>query len=250
MRVEFERIAAFVDDVRAVAAVSELKLIVAEISAELGFSHFALAHHIDLRRASTPAIRIHNYPAELEQYHDDQRLGSRDPVHRACQRTPMGFTWSELPRMVQLTSRDLRVLDAAARQGIGEGFTVPTHVPGELSGSCSFATARGVRLPADNLAVAQLVGAFAFQAARQSVRALNPTTLRAFHVSDRERECLLWIARGKTDSEIGTILGISAETVRQYVKHARATYDVVSRSQLVAHALLAGTISFPEIAGR
>lgn len=246
--VEFERIAAFVDDVRAAAAVAELKSILAEISAELGFSHFALAHHIDLRRASTPAIRIHNYPAELEQYHDDQQLGSRDPVHRACQRTAIGFAWSELPGMIQLTPRDLRVLDAAARRGVCEGFTVPAHVPGELSGSCSFATARGERLQADNLAMAQLVGAFAFQAARQFVRAAN--TAPSPHVSDRERECLIWIARGKTDWEIGTILGISVETVRQYVKHARATYDVVSRSQLVAHALLAGTISFPEIAER
>jgi LuxR family quorum-sensing system transcriptional regulator CciR len=248
--VEFGRIAAFVDDVRAAAAVSDLRFILAKISAELGFSHFALAHHVDLRRASTPAIRIHNYPAELEQYHDDQQLGSRDPVHRACQRTAIGFAWSELPRMVQLTSRDLRVLDAAACRGIGEGFTVPAHVPGELSGSCSFATAKGVRLQPDNLVMAQLVGAFAFQAARQFVRALNPTAPNAFHISNRERDCLLWIARGKTDSEIGTILGISTETVRQYVKHARANYDVVSRSQLVAHALLAGTISFPEIAGR
>ncbi|HET7576255.1 MAG TPA: LuxR family transcriptional regulator [Sphingomicrobium sp.] len=250
MGVEFERIAAFVDDVRAAAAVSELQSILAKISGELGFSHFALAHHVDLRRASTPAIRIHNYPAELEQYHDDQQLGSRDPVHRACQRTAIGFTWSELPRMVQLTPRDLRVLDAAARRGIGEGFTVPAHVPGELSGSCSFATASGVRLRADNLAMAQLVGAFAFQAARQFLRAITPNTAPSLHISDRERECLIWIARGKTDWEIGSILGISVETVRQYVKHARARFDVVSRSQLVAHALLAGTISFPEIAER
>lgn len=247
--VGFERIAAFVNDVRAAAAVAELKSILAEISAELGFSRFALAHHIDLRRASTPAIRIHNYPAELEQYHDDQQLGSRDPVHRACQRTAIGFAWSELPGMIKLTPRDLRVLDAAACRGIGAGFTVPAHVPGELSGSCSFATAKGERLQPDNLAMAQLVGAFAFQAARQFLRVIAPHSAPSLHISDRERECLIWIARGKTDWEIGTILGISVETVRQYVKHARATYDVVSRSQLVARALLAGTISFPEIAG-
>ena len=248
--VQFERIAAFVDDVRGAAAISELREILVEISAELGFSHFALAHHVDLRRASTPAIRIHNYPAELEQYHDDQQLGARDPVHRACQRTAIGFAWSELPDMIQLTPRDRRVLDAAASRGIEEGFTVPAHVPAELSGSCSFATARGERLEANNLAMAQLVGAFAFQAARQFLKALTPNNAPSPQVSNRERECLVWIARGKTDWEIGTILGISVETVRQYVKHARTRYDVVSRSQLVAHALLAGTISFPEIAGR
>lgn len=65
--------------------------------------------------------------------------------------------------------------------------------------------------------------------------------------SDRERDCLIWIARGKSDTEIATILGISAETVHQYVKQARANYDAVSRSQLVAHALFSGTISFMDI---
>jgi LuxR family transcriptional regulator, quorum-sensing system regulator CciR len=43
------------------------------------------------------------------------------------------------------------------------------------------------------------------------------------------------------------ILGISPETVHQYVKQARANYDAVSRSQLVAHALFSGTISFMDI---
>jgi LuxR family transcriptional regulator, quorum-sensing system regulator CciR len=65
--------------------------------------------------------------------------------------------------------------------------------------------------------------------------------------SDRERGCLIWVARGKSNSEIATILGISAETVHQYVKQARANYDAVTRSQLVAHALFSGTISFMDI---
>lgn len=243
----FERIVAFIDDLRAVEAESDLGFLLAEISAKLGFAHFALTHHVDLRRASSQAIRIHNYPDEWAQYHEEQDLGRSDPVHRACQLTATGFTWSELPRMMRLTPRDLSVLSAAAAQGIGEGFTVPAHVPGELNGSCSFATAPGVRLPADKLAMAQLVGAFAFEAARRLTRAREGMECSAPHVSIRERECLVWIARGKSDSEIATILGISPETVHQYVKHVRATYDVVSRSQLVARALFAGTISFPEV---
>lgn len=246
----FERIVAFIEDLRAVEAESDLGFLLAEISAELGFAHFALAHHVDLRRASNQAIRIHNYPDEWERYHDEQHLGRSDPVHRACQLTSVGFTWSELPRMMRLTQRDLSVLSAAANQGIGEGFTVPAHVPGELNGSCSFATAPGVRLQPEKLAMAQLAGAFAFEAARRLTRAgatIEPTSP---HVSTRERECLVWIARGKSDSEIATILGISPETVHQYVKHVRATYDVVSRSQLVVRALFAGTISFLEIMRR
>jgi LuxR family quorum-sensing system transcriptional regulator CciR len=151
--------------------------------------------------------------------------------------------------MLQLTRRDVIVLNAAAGQGIGEGFTVPAHVPGELNGSCSFATARGIPLQPNKLAMAQLVGAFAFEAARRLTR-IHPPNVCNLHVSNRERDCLLWISRGKSDSEIAMILGISPETVHQYVKHVRATYDVVSRSQLVAHALFAGTISFEDILRR
>jgi LuxR family quorum-sensing system transcriptional regulator CciR len=250
VRVVSERIRAFVDDARAVSTVSDLQLLLTDISAELGFSHFALVHHVDLKKASGTALRVHNYPCELERFHDEQRLGSCDPVHRACQRTAVGFTWAELPELIPLTSRDLRVLDAAASQGIGDGFTVPAHVPGELSASCSFATSRGVRMQHDNLTMAHLAGAFALQAARRLLQGSDPNARKPVHLSERERECLIWVARGKSDFEIAMILGISPETVHQYMKHARAMYDVVSRSQLVVQALSVGTINFLEIGER
>lgn len=243
----FERVGAFVDDVNAVGTQAELKSVLAEITRELGFTHFALSHHVDLRSSSEPAIRIHNYPDEWERYYDRQQLGRTDPVHRACQTTAIGFAWSQLPRMIPLTRRDHHMLEAAARQGVANGFTVPAHVPGEVNGSCSFATARGRPLQAENLATAQLVGAFAFEAARRLVKREHRKLSDPARFSDRERDCLIWVARGKSDSEIATILGISPQTVHQYVKQARANYDAVSRSQLVAHALFSGTISFMDI---
>ena len=243
----FERVGAFVEDVNAVGTQAELKSVLGEITRELGFTHFAVAHHVDLRSSSEPAIRIHNYPDEWERYYDRHHLGRTDPVYRACQMTAVGFTWSQLPRMIPLTRRDHHLMEVAAKQGLGAGFTVPAHVPGEVNGSCSFATARGRPLQAEHLATAQLVGAFAFEAARRLVKREHQKLSDPARFSDRERDCLIWVARGKSDSEIATILGISPETVHQYVKHARANYDAVSRSQLVAHALFSGTISFMDI---
>jgi LuxR family quorum-sensing system transcriptional regulator CciR len=243
----FERVGAFVDDVSSASTQAELRAVLAEITRELGFRHFALSHHVDLRNSSEPAIRIHNYPDEWERYYDRKQLGRTDPVHRACQMTAVGFAWSQLPKMIPLTRMDRAVLDAAAKQGLGDGFTVPAHVPGELNGSCSFATSRGKRPKAEHLAVAQLVGAFAFEAARRLAKPDQKRLSDPARFSDRERDCLIWIARGKSDCEIATILGISPETVHQYVKQARANYDAVSRSQLVAHALFSGTISFMDI---
>jgi LuxR family quorum-sensing system transcriptional regulator CciR len=243
----FERVGAFVDDVSSADSEAELRAILTEITREMGFVHFALSHHVDLSSSTEPAIRIHNYPEEWERYYDRQHLGRTDPVHRACQMTAVGFAWSQLPKMIPLTRRDFAVLEAAARLGLGTGFTVPAHVPGEVNGSCSFATARGRTLQAESLATAQLVGAFAFEAARRLAKRERQKLSDPARFSDRERDCLIWVARGKSDSEIATILGISPETVHQYMKHARANYDAVSRSQLVAHALFSGTISFMDI---
>jgi LuxR family quorum-sensing system transcriptional regulator CciR len=224
-----------------------LRTILADIAKELGFAHFALSHHVDLRNSSEPAIRIHNYPEEWERYYDRQHVGRTDPVHRACQTTAVGFAWSQLPRMIPLTRRDHRLLKAAAKQGLGDGFTVPAHVPGEVNGSCSFATTRSKPMQPECLAAAQLVGAYAFEAARRLAKREEQKLSDPARLSDRERDCLVWIARGKSDTEIATILGISPDTVHQYVKQARANYDAVSRSQLVAHALFSGTITFMDI---
>jgi LuxR family quorum-sensing system transcriptional regulator CciR len=54
------------------------------------------------------------------------------------------------------------------------------------------------------------------------------------------------LAAGKTDWEIATILGLSPETVHQYVKQARAAYDVVSRTQLVVNGLRDAWISYDD----
>jgi LuxR family quorum-sensing system transcriptional regulator CciR len=65
-------------------------------------------------------------------------------------------------------------------------------------------------------------------------------------LSRRERQCVQLLAAGKTDWEIAAILGISVETAHQYVKRARAAYDVVSRAQLVACGLRDAVVSYDD----
>jgi DNA-binding CsgD family transcriptional regulator len=62
------------------------------------------------------------------------------------------------------------------------------------------------------------------------------------NLSQRECECLQWIAAGKTDWEIGEILSISEKTVNVYVERAKHKLGVQTRSQAVVLALRAGLI--------
>ena len=245
----FERVDAFVTDVSEITSEAELAEALAMIGQELGFSYFALTHHVDIRHAPQPTIRLHNYPCGWEDYFDEQKLGTSDPVHRASQLTTVGFPWSKLPRLIQLTPRDLQVLERAGYSGIGDGFTVPAHIPGESNGSCSFAMQSGQPIREEHLPVAQLVGAFAFEAARRLWR-MRGTAAAARRLTDRQRDCVIWAARGKSDWEISQILGISHETVIQHLKQARERYGVSKRTMLAVSALFDGTISFIDVLKR
>ncbi len=221
-----------------------LKSLVDDATRELGFSYFALLHHASLASPSRGFVRIDTYPAGWEEELAANHLIGADPVHHASARTNIGFSWSELPELVPIGQREREVLERAKRFGIGDGFSVPVNVPGEPPGSCSFAIRPGVELPSRRLLCAEQIGAHAFRAARRIHD--YPAAGHRPHLSRRERQCVRLLAAGKTDWEIAAILGISVETAHQYVKRARAAYDVVSRAQLVACGLRDALVSFDE----
>lgn len=241
------KVGQFLELIDSVASADDLSLAMAEICAMLGFQHFALTHHVDVVRAAVPAIRLHNYPSGWAAFYDDKGLGVSDPVHRASHVTSKGFRWSRMPNMIPLTAFDRRMLELGRAQGIGDGFTVPANVPGEARGSCSFANAWGQPLPEAMLPAAQLAGTFAFESARRlwSIRTLPAGKDRP--LTDRQRDCVLWAARGKGDWEISRILGLSEETVARHIKQACARYGVSKRTLLTIRTLFDGTLSFTDI---
>lgn len=235
---QFEAQAALCSDDRDLAGVLQ------DAVRELGFDYFALLHHASLCSSRPGLIRIDTYPSGWERELEARGLIGADPVHHASVRTNIGFAWSELPSLVPIGRRAREVLERSRRFDIGDGFTVPVNVPGEPCGSCSFAVRAGADLPIERLLCAEQIGAHAFRAARRLHG--YPATARCPHLSRRERQCVRLLAAGKTDWEIAAILGISVETAHQYVKRARAAYDVVSRAQLVACVLRDALVSFDE----
>lgn len=227
-------------------SLTELRILIAGAADELGFAYFALLHHASLTTPSGPFLRIDNYPPDWVGELAADGLARHDPVHLASRRTNAGFVWAGLHALVRLGREQKLILKRSRRFGLGPGLTVPVNVPGEPAGSCSFAMRQGQELPGDRLLCAELVGAHAFGAARR-LAGLQRTKERP-HLSRRELECLRLVAIGKTDWEIGRILGISTETARQYVKRARAAYRVVSRTQLVVLGLRDDWLSFEEAA--
>lgn len=234
--------------VEGVASSDDLLLAMTDICATLGFQFFALTHHVDIMKASSAAVRLHNYPQRWAEHYDGNALGISDPVHRASHTTSAGFRWSDLAGMIPLTAADRRMLALGSDHGIGDGFTVPANVPGEAMGSCSFANRSDRALPEAMLPLAQLAGTFAFERARRlwSVRTIDEEE-KAPMLTDRQRDCILWAARGKSDWEISRILDVSEETVARHIKQGCERYGVNKRTLLAIRALFDGTLTFFDI---
>ncbi|MGV8938395.1 MAG: transcriptional regulator VisN [Allorhizobium sp.] len=60
---------------------------------------------------------------------------------------------------------------------------------------------------------------------------------REFELTDRELECLFWIAEGKTSDEIATILGISRNTINNYITSVMRKTATKTRSEAIAYAV-------------
>lgn len=234
----------FADAAETCCDLSQLHRLLSDVTHELGFQYFALLDHASLTGSALGLLRIDNYPPEWVHELTSRDCAMDDPVHLASRRSNMGFRWCDLGALIQLDRHHKMILARSHRFGLGDGFTIPANVPGEPSASCSFAARLGRDVPEYRLQCTELIGVHALGAARR-LRTLRPPPQRP-HLSRREVQCLRLVALGKTDWEIGVILGLSPETAHQYVKRARAAYDAVSRSQLVVYGLRDAWLSFDD----
>lgn len=62
----------------------------------------------------------------------------------------------------------------------------------------------------------------------------EPASLAQFKLTPREREVLSWLAKGKTNRDIGDILGMSPRTVNKHLEHVFVKFGVETRSAAVS----------------
>jgi LuxR family transcriptional regulator, quorum-sensing system regulator CciR len=244
----------FVRKANRIVDVDELRSLLAGIVPALGFDYFALVHHVNVYQAHGEVVFLFDYPQSWVDVLDSGRgYFSDDPVLAACQRSAAPFAWSEVPKIVPLTGRHEEIFRAAKIAGLGEGFTVPIHIPGEVTGSCSFTTRFGRNMPKATLPAAHYVGSFAFEAARRVVQRISASkgyrskSVAQPKLTRRQLDCVVLAGRGKSDRDVAQILGISDQTVHQHMEDAKRKYDVATRMQLIVRALFDSQLAFADL---
>jgi DNA-binding CsgD family transcriptional regulator len=173
-----------------------------------------------------------------QQRYDELGFFTDDPTVLHMNASPFPFRWSD--NYAHTTSRQRRMIAAMQEVGMREGLAVPVYRPCGVSAGVSIAAGERYDLsPGDERALHM---ASLYLHSRMEALQAEVTSPPLRKLTPRERECLNWIAAGKTDWEISQILNISAQTVHGYVQNALTKLGARTRAQAVALAIVSAQI--------
>jgi DNA-binding NarL/FixJ family response regulator len=172
--------------------------------------------------------------ALVERLHPDVVLMDiRMPVMDGIEATRRIGARAPATAVLVLTTYDLDEYVFAALEAGASGFLLKDSPPDELTAAIRV-VARGDALIAPSI-TRRLVAEFTARAARAGLRELPP-------ISEREREVLVGVAQGLSNSELAAHLFIGEATVKTHVSSLLAKLDCRDRVQLVVTAYEAGLV--------
>ncbi len=157
---------------------------------------------------------------------------AQSPLSCAPGLRPQGLVASEAP--ATLGGEEARLLEVL---GHAEIYALQLHV-GRQRLFVLFSATEAGRIDAAVMPRAQIECCYALSGAQNILAA---ATLQD-PLSDRERECLLWVSEGKTTDEVALILGVSSNTVNSYITHAIQKLSASNRAMAIATAIRSGII--------
>ncbi|MBM2716003.1 LuxR family transcriptional regulator [Mesorhizobium caraganae] len=186
-----------------------------------------------------PAVML-NYPDEWQERCIEMGYDKIAPIIKTSRKRAGAFRWSEVYNDTSTTEDERRVFDEAATFGLRSGISVPLHGPDGSFAIMSFAQSWDREFQNGTITYLQLA-AFHIHL-RVTKFASSSGREEAPHLSLREKECILWTARGKSSWEMAKILGISVNTVNFHIKNAKQKLDVSSRTLAAIKAVNFGII--------
>jgi len=192
------------------------------LSDYVGSSHYLLARYDLIQDQGLDFIVASNWPFDLV-----RRLGA-DLAKGYSRSTEIEKCLALLTPQFSLLPDDLSLPEEVSRQ-----YCSLTFCAGRTRFSIMLLFIEGIILSQDRLREVGLLAGYAMSLGEtRDVR-----VERDFELTDRELECLFWIAEGKTSDEIAVILGISRNTINNYITSVMRKTATKTRSEAIAYAV-------------
>ncbi|MFK7745748.1 MAG: autoinducer binding domain-containing protein [Roseobacter sp.] len=182
------------------------------------------------------------FPAAWVCHYLQAELSKIDPIPELAATMTRPFRWSEAGRLTTLSPAGQKYMEVLANSGLGDGLAMQVFGPKMRNAYVGL----GFGCTDPDLSATDI---FELQCAAQiaHIRYCELTEHRLNQVeplSPREIEILHWIARGKSNSVIADILGISRHTVDTLTRRIYDKLHVNDRTTAAIRGLGAGLIRY------
>lgn len=186
-------------------------------------------------------VLVH-YPDEWLNYYVTSRNIDYNPVFQRALKTRRPFIWEEVDKN-NTHEKILMVMDEDKEFSFCCGIFVPLHQPlGKLIGIGFSGSEKSVCSDKDALSLLH-AASHQFYLAYLNITNNEKSDGQSVSLTDREREVLQWIARGKTKSEIAEILSLSKSSIKRHCENVFRKLEVNNLPSAVAKALIMGIIN-------
>ncbi len=240
------RIIDLVERLDAAPDAETLRTLLLDALADLGLPHVAYCNLSEFQKTGDLAAlqKIMTFPTDWTTYYRARGYEDIDPVFHAARFRRRPFRWLELttPRG-SFNARQRGMINEAAAVGMAHGLTVPLFGPDGEHAILSVASPDRLEdCPLQPASLAAIATQFHMihQDLSDTPEAVEPEPVSLY---PREREVLMWCARGKTSWEIGRILNLAERTVDHYVEGAMAKLHTPNRVAAVLKAARHGLIA-------
>ncbi|MFZ1991730.1 MAG: LuxR family transcriptional regulator [Alphaproteobacteria bacterium] len=185
--------------------------------------------------------RLITYSKDWREHYNRERYQDHDVLFNLAASNSGPILWRDARQIQSLTRMQRRIFGDGYDAGHRHGITMSFHGPQGFSAALSLASS-GNAGDVYN-AVMPLVGlAWQFHGIYDAINTPRKLSIPPRNIGARERECLMWAARGKSASDIATILGLSERTVETYFTRIGRKLNVHGRIPCVVVATRLGII--------
>lgn len=239
----FEQVERFIALMQRADTIGSIQAIVGAELQALGFDRFFYLQ-LHLSKGRGDRVMFGTYPPDWSRHYALSNLRLHDPLWGHGFKTVQPFLWETVRAAQRNREAERLVYGPGEDAGLRSGAGIPLHGPLGgvatlyVSNDCAPGAFR--ELFESQQHALQLV---AFNTHARVIELSPPAVSEpSVGLSARQKDVLLWMAHGKTNWEIGELLGISEDTVRQHVIKICRLLGASNRSQAAVIAVMQGLI--------
>lgn len=232
------------DEINDATELKHLSKIGTSVAQTYNFTHFLFI----LQQLHTPTnnenITLTNYPQDWQDYYQKSGAIRIDPLLNHCLGAITPITWQQLENKLHKSRNGINFFETAADFYFRSGITIPIRSNQGYRGLLSFSRQHETHTQLDKRLTNTLpelctLALFYCEAASK----LNSQHAKEQQkLTPRELEIMKWVAEGKDNEMIASILSVSVSAVAFHIRNIYKKLGAANRANAVARAFITGAM--------